>query len=123
MNWQTISKSFINNTQKLCEYFLSVLKLELKSNKYYEPDELYKLKAKLEKHNYIKEVTFDLWDLEEETEYTVQPFTIIVTFECIADGYQSTVTVNLGMFGVHTNVMLDSFEDPYVEVTSDYIKY
>ena len=30
MNWQTISKSFLNNTENLCKYFLSVLKKELK---------------------------------------------------------------------------------------------
>lgn len=102
---------------------MSVLKKELKSNKYYDQSELVTLKKKLEKYNYIKEVIFDLWDLEEEPEYTVQPLTIIVTFECIADGYQSTVTANLGMFGVHTNIMIDGFEDPYIEVTSDYLKY
>lgn len=123
MNWQTISKSFFNNTENLCKYFFSVLKKELKINKYYDQSELHKLAARLEKHNYIKKVGFDIWDTEEELDNTIIPFTMIVTFECVSDGYESTVTVNLGMFGVHSSVMIDGFEDPYIEVKSDYFKY
>lgn len=123
MNWQTISKSFFNNTENLCKYFLSVLKKELKINKYYDQSELSKLAARLEKNNYIKKVGFDIWDTEEGLNYSIVQFTMIVTFECVADGYESTVTINLGMFGIHSDIMNDGFEDPYVEVTSDHFKY
>lgn len=122
MNWQTLSNSFQKNVENCIKYFLTCLKQELRKNKYYDESNIKILAKKLEKNNYIKNVNFHLWDTEEEAEYVVTPISISVTFNMLADGFETTVDVSLGMYGISGSIISDGFEDSYVDIKSSYFK-
>lgn len=40
----------------------------------------------------------------------------------LADGFETTVDVSLGMYGISGNIISDGFEDSYVDIKSSYFK-
>lgn len=118
MNWQTLTNSFQKNVENCIKYFLTCVKQELRKNKHYDESNIHILAKKLEKNNWIQNVNFHLWDAEEEAECVVTPFSISVTFNMLSDGFETTVDVSLGMYGISGCIISDGFEDSYVEIQS-----
>lgn len=120
MNYKTLSSSFQNNVRNCVKYFLACAKQELRKNKYYDESNIKILAQKLEKNNFIQSVYFEMWDTEYEEELVVRPFSISVVFYVLADGYEVTVDVDLGMYGVLGNITTDGIEDSYVNIEAKY---